>query len=188
MNTQLKRLVFFICVQFLVLNSSCHAKTFAVKFQSDIVGPHLAFTDVWIEYIEKIPPVKEFTSCQWVKIKYFNFKYAACLWSYCMVKDDQMGMKCLRICMKSVWSSANRDLSFSVQIPSIDDAEDVSQDISSYAHRSWSHLCWSFSSKNGKNKFYYNGNLIGQNTLDPTTFNLAILDSKWRNCYLNHHY
>lgn len=94
MTTYLKRFVFCICVQYLVLNSSCNASTFAVKFQSDIVGPHSASTDVWIEYTEKIPPVKEFTSCQWVKIKYFNFKYAACLWSYCMVKDDQTGMKC----------------------------------------------------------------------------------------------
>ena len=98
MDASVNRLFLQIWAQYIFLSTPGYAKSYTVTFQSDINGPHLASTNVWIEYLENIPPAAEFTSCLWVKIKYFNFKYAACLWSYCMTKDNKSDMKCLRIC------------------------------------------------------------------------------------------
>ena len=179
MNITSKYYFMSIYLSCLLLQSNKNiAKSFVAKFQSDIKGPHLASSNVWMEYLERIPAIKQFTSCLWVKIKYFNFKYAACLWSYCMVNDNKDDMKCLRICIKSVWISANRDLAFSVQIPSISVVEDASQEISPYIHRTWSHLCWRFSATNGANRFYYNGKSIGEYTINPLYFDLAIQDTR----------
>ena len=93
-------------------------KSFMVSFQKDLIVPDLASNDVWIEYKNKIIPTKEFTACHWIKIRYFNLKYAACLWSYCILETKDTKMKCLRLCINGVMSTANRNVVLLGQIPS----------------------------------------------------------------------
>ena len=85
-------------------------------------------------------------------------------------------MKCLRVCLKEVRQSANRDLSIVAQVPSEENGRDTSARIFSYIHRTWGHLCWEFSAIDGKSKFYYNGILLKEEVLSLNGISYAIQD------------
>ena len=112
--------------------------SFVASFQNNIVGPHLATNDVWIEFTNRINATQEFTSCLWFRLKFYNYKYVACLWSYCTVEAPGDEMKCLRICLSGVPEFANRELDIVAQIPSKSHSKATSMRIDSYIHRSWS--------------------------------------------------
>ena len=97
---------------------TANKQTFVVSFQPNIIGSHFATNDSWIEFNQSIPKVNEFTVCHWIRIKFFNFKYAACLWSYCTIANEGDKMKCLRLCLNGVFKTANRQTILLSQIPS----------------------------------------------------------------------
>ena len=169
--------VLAVLIFLFLINIVISERTFVYQFQTSIEGPHLASTNVWIEYTKKLPPAKKFTSCLWIKITFFNFKYAACLWSYCTISNIGEKMKCLRVCLNGIWETAYRDVAFFAQIPSNQNSKDTSMKINEFRHRTWSHLRWSFSAHNGKNKFYYNGNLLGIDTINKNGISMAIDDA-----------
>ena len=141
-------------------------ETFIASFQPSIEGPLSATNDVWIEFTRQLKPTRDVTICHWIKIKFFNLKYVACLWSYCTVKRKGEKMKCLRLCLNGVRKSASRDLHFLIQIPTNRGTKYTSMIANISMHRVWSHVCWMFSANDGESKFYHNGHLFGIDQLD----------------------
>ena len=152
-------------------------KNFMISFQKDLNVPDLASSDVWVEYKNKIVSTKEFTVCHWIKIRYFNLKYAACLWSYCVLKTKDTKMKCLRLCLNGVWNTANRNVVLLGQIPSNQGTKYTSAIIEESAHRKWTLICWSFSIFSGESSFYRNGNLIKIEQLNVEGMEYAIMEA-----------
>ena len=167
----------YLSISCILITFATGKNTFLMSFQGEIEGPEQASNDAWIEFSNAIPSAKEFTSCFWMKLRFYNFKYAACLWSYCTVQNLGNKMKCLRICLKGITESGNRDLAIAVQIPSNTAAKDISVNINPYIHRTWGHFCWSFSAINGENKFYYNGILIGIEIITVVNIDVAMHDA-----------
>ena len=170
------RLIILIAIKTGLYEVSSSEQTFIASFQPDLEGPDSAANDVWFEYKNKIAPSKEFTICHRIKVKFFNFKYAACLWSYCTEKNEGDKMKCIRLCINGVLTTANREVILLGQIESNKGTKYASSVIKESIHRTWSHICWSFSSTNGDNRFYLNGKLIGKETSNVDGMETAIMD------------
>ena len=152
--------------------------SFIASFQPELLdGPASASNDVWFEYKNKINPSKEFTICHWIKINLFNFKYSACLWSYCTQKNEGDKMKCLRLCINGVVSTVNREVILLGQIASNQGTKYSSSIVKESVHRTWTHICWSFSSVTGESRFYHNGDLIRKETLNVDDMETAIMDA-----------
>ena len=157
-------------------NVDCE-KSFVAFFQPEIDGPLSASNDVWIEFTNKIQESKEFTVCHWINIKFHNFKYAACLWSYCTIQNPKDTMKCLRICMDGDKRSMNRYLNILAHIPSTDATLYPSVLAVPFKHRTWNHLCWTFSAINFESKFYHNGILLRKEVINTDGVEVALTDS-----------
>ena len=151
-------------------------QTFITSFQTDITDNSLATTDVWVEFSAQIPRSKEFTVCHWIKIKFYNSESAACLWSYCTVESPGQKMECLEVCMLSVYHKLSRNLYFHREIKlKSDDNVDVKKiELRYYRHRTWTHLCWSFSALTGEGKYYHDGTVFGIEKFDVTNDSFAI--------------
>ena len=140
-------------------------KSFIVSFQSGKLGTDSVSADEWIEFSNTIHASKQFTSCQWIKPQYFNKNIAVMLWSYCTIQTDNDTMKCVQMFLQATIKSAKRDLVARGEIQWGKDYTVFDMDLKPFSHRSWAHLCWSLSTVTGENKFYYNGNLLGIDTL-----------------------
>ena len=154
-------------------------ETFIASFQPNVAGPSLATNDVWLELSDPIPSTKEFTACKWILIKYFNFKYAGCLWSYCTKETkDQKKELCMQVCLQADKKSLERDIILRgrIQLSKKVKRESIVL-IPNFFHRTWVHICWSFSIENGESKWYYNGKLLKDEIFDVNGFQLAIKDS-----------
>ena len=152
----------FKCISFILfsfLELQCFAKgenSFIASFQTEADGAAVVNTNSWIQFSEPIPSVKEFTTCHWLKIRFYNINIAACLWSYCIVENAQGKMKCVQMCLYGVRNTANSNLLMEGALPlqSYQGVKLVIKNLNSYRHRTWVHLCWSFSAKTGQSKFY----------------------------------
>ena len=154
---------------------TANEQSFIVSFQPDIKGSDFATNNSWIDINQSIPKLNEFTICHQIKIKFFNFKYAACLWSYCTIRREGDKMKCLRLCLNGVFKTANRQTILLAQMPSYKEPRYLSNIVASLVQRRWSHICWSFSLiLKGESKFYLNGNEIGTQLVDTTDMTAAV--------------
>ena len=151
-------------------------QSFKISFQPNIDGPSSAMNDVWIEFTNKMLSSKEFTICHWIKIRFYNFKYAACLWSYCTVKNEGDKMKCLRICLEADKYSANRNLKLLAHIPYESGTKYSSALLNPFQHRTWVHLCWTLSVHSGESIFYQNGYLVNKDIVDVSSMENALID------------
>ena len=127
--------------------------TFVISFQNSGV----LSTDEWVEITQNIPPLKEFTACHWEKIRYFSSQSMP-IWSYCIAdrskKDD---INCTQIYSKGNIATANQQLKLCIRMNSLD----YCVNINDTRHRTWNHICWSYSSDTKSNKLYYNGAKAG---------------------------
>ena len=179
-------MAYFSKVILVLLLLLCHqikyiyaAKTFIASFQPDINGPSAATSDVWLEFSNTIPSTTEFTACKWIKMKFFNFKYAGCLWSYCTKETkDQKKELCMQVCLQADEKSLDRDIRLRgrIQLSKKVKKESVVL-VEKFQHRTWVHICWSFSIESGESKWYYNGKIIRSETFNLKGFNLAIQGS-----------
>ena len=146
MNALLLTIKPMLLLCWVIIQFAAGKESFVASFQKGIVGSFQATNDVWIEFSNRTYSTEEFTACLWFKLKFYNFKSAACLWSYCTVENAGDEMKCLQVCLRGTLESANRDLSIVVSVPTKNNAQsqDTSMRMTSYIHRTWSHLCWSF--------------------------------------------
>ena len=155
-------------------------QSYVASFQTDITGSHLARSNVWIEYDRDIPMAKEFTVCHWIKINFYNIDLAACLWSYCTIGEEGQQMECLQVCMKGHTHTAFRDLEIQgeIKLRNFDDVMFLPQKLNNYQHRTWTHLCWSFSSNTGESKYYHNGEIVSIDILDVAINDLPLKPSQ----------
>ena len=151
-------------------------KSFIASFQSDIEDSFLSSSDAWIEFSNKVPPFKEFTICHWIKIRKYNVDSAACLWSYCTIRKVDGKLNCLQLCLFAVFNTQNRNLRIDGSIPfdRSETTESFSKDLRSYMHRTWTHLCWSFSTITGENQFYQNGESLGKENLNVSNLDWIV--------------
>ena len=164
----------------LYLNGSAIGmQSFVALFQTDIVGSQSAKSDVWIEFNKNITSANEFTVCHWIKIRFYNTDSAACLWSYCTIQNLGQGMECLQVCMNADIQTANRDLFLSgnIKLKRYSDIKSMIRMLDHYQHRTWTHLCWSFSSNTGIRKYYQNGKIFSVDTVDVAIDDLALKSS-----------
>ena len=143
--------------------------TFMIPFQTRIkytttMSPSV---DEWIEFTNKINPAKEFTACHWIRTKYFNYDIAFQLWSYCPLAREGDLMECLQIGLYSSGPSASRDVEITAWIPHQKTYIKAPHLVKDFLHLTWVHFCWVASTIDGKNRFYYNGRLIGSDEKIP---------------------
>ena len=72
--------------------------SFVVTFQSN--RNEGISIEEWVEYIDEIPALEEFTACHWEYIEYFNDDLNS-IWSYCTVDNkEDTEIKCTQIAYK----------------------------------------------------------------------------------------
>ena len=153
--------------------------TFMASFQTDVKDNSLATTDVWVEFPAHIPQSKEFTVCHWINIKFYNSDTAACLWSYCTLLSLDHKMECMEVCMLAEYNTLKRNLVFHREINLNDyDNVDVKRiELKYYHHRTWTHLCWSFSALTGEAKYYHDGTVFSTEQFNVTKDDVALKGS-----------
>ena len=115
-------------------------------------------TEEWAKYKGKLPLMKEFTSCHWEKIRFFSADVMT-VWSYCTAQNDSgINMTCTNLEVRSNPATAGRQVIVSGWLQG--GQAYVEANVDSFRHRTWNHMCWSYSSITGAHKFFYNGKLI----------------------------
>ena len=181
----LKSFGYLLCILLQEAYVAFGRKTFVTSFQTNIKDNTLATADVWIEFSSQIPRAREFTVCHWIKIKFYNSDIAACLWSYCTVEKLGHKMECLQVCMKSAYHTMNRNLSFErgIKLRHQDKVDYKNIELKYYHHRTWTHLCWSYSSLTGNSKYYHDGVVFGVERFNVSNGNVALRASSEMNDY-----
>ena len=128
--------------------------TFLISFQESGSWS----TEEWAEFEKPIPTLNEFTSCLWEKIRYFSFDFMP-LWAYCIAyKNNLNEMNCTQLYSNGNPSTKNQQ----IQIHGWINRGEVTleAEVNNYQHRSWNHICWSYSSITQTSKLYFNGKFI----------------------------
>ena len=145
---------------FVTLLSTIHSKSFKVNFQS---------TEKWsnremMKYRKDIPELTDFTVCHWEFIRYFSSSENT-VWNYCSLLEKQGNetFHCIGLYSTGIRDYANQKLKIGVWLegwskPAISDAIDVLN----YRHRTWNHICWSYSGVSSINLLFFNGDLVGE--------------------------
>ena len=147
----------------LILITTVDASSFKVSFQlSDSWS-----SKEWMRYTGQIRQLSDFTVCHWEKLRYFS-SGGATSWGYCFISPEKT-FHCLGVYSTGIRSSANRKLKIRIWLEGwTSTAISDGLEINDYRHRSWNHICWSYSSTTLANKLYWNGNVVGNfNTLLP---------------------
>ena len=139
---------------------SCH-NSFYIPFQPLSTGAFSPSTEEWIEFTNKIPNAKEFTSCQWIRTKYFNMDISVMFWQYCTTQFKDELDECMELYLDKSPKTANRDVVIRAHIRNNKHEEYIGQEVHEFQHRTWTFFCWTASSMTMENKFYYNGDHIG---------------------------
>ena len=150
-------------IQIRINHVASDEQNFIASFQTDIKDNTMATTDAWVEFSAEIPQAKEFTVCHWINIKFHNSENAACLWSYCTVESPGRNMGCLQACLHAAYHTLNRNLLFerAIKLSNRDKHNSKKIELNNFRHRTWTHLCWSFSAITGESKYYHGGNVTG---------------------------
>ena len=170
----------FLFIQIQMTYIALATPTFMASFQTDIKSNNLATTDVWIEFPAHIPETKEFTVCHWIKIKFYNNDIAGSLWAYCTVENPNQQIKCLQVYMESASDNLGRTLLFAIQMPLRNYENIINRkiELKNYRHRTWTHLCWSFSARTGESRYYHDGVVFGVERFNVSNDDVAIWDSR----------
>lgn len=146
-------MIYFHFLVLLTLVSDGFA-TFILNFQS---SGELSL-EQWAEYLGDIPPMQEFTSCIWEKLRYFATDYTA-VWGYChQTSANDLSISCTQFYHRGTPSTRERHINI---LGWLDGKTEVFVKIPKYLHRTWNHFCWKYSSFSGNNTFYYNGEFVG---------------------------
>ena len=153
----------FLIFNFATEKPALGEATFVASFQNEIKGSSSPSSNVWVEFQNDIPHSKEFTVCNWIKIQFFNSDYIGCLWSYCTLELASPQMECVQICIDGVYNTAFRNLKLKgyLNLKSYRGLKSITQNLNSYRHRTWTHICWSLSTATGESKMYHDGKQLG---------------------------
>ena len=142
-------IIFRTCASFLSAS-----ETFVVSFQEDGTWS----TEEWVEFDKPIPMLNEFTACLWEKIRYFSFDFMP-LWAYCVAyKQHQNELNCTQLYATGNSNTKNQDIEINGWINGGEVM--LKAEVTDYRHRSWNHICWSYSTITETSKFHFNGDVI----------------------------
>lgn len=127
-------------------------KGFIISFQSS----DKLSVEEWAKYTGEISRLSEFTACHWEKSKWFS-KDRNTIWSYCTKNDDDTDIYCTQYYYKRDIDTGNRHMITYQKLPHNIKAK---VKLKPFPHRSWNHVCWSYSSKSLENQLFFNGQLI----------------------------
>ena len=145
-----------------ILCTSYGQKTFQISFQTKYNGRSPPSINEWIELdVNTAESIHEFTACNWIRQRYFNQRISLQLWSYCTLDSKDSEKECVAAYMESSSKSLHRDVIIHFDIRFNNTALHTAYDIHQFYHRKWVHLCLSFSSTNGEQRTYYNGEQVG---------------------------
>ena len=157
--------IYLFIILFGTKSMACE-QSFIVSFQSKSNGAASPSDNEWVEFVNEMPSSNAFTACLWIKTRFFNTNTAVNLWSYCTIAKNEDKMECLQVFLKGDPTTANRNVIINGYIPNKPTYDKFKVKLHSFLHRTWIHFCWSFSSASGRNKFYYNGNLLGNSIIN----------------------
>ena len=88
-------------------------------------------------------------------------------------------MKCLQAVLKGNAENANRDLVFEAEFHkrNSNQKKELKINVKSFAHRTWTHFCWSFSGITGISKLYHNGILLHRERINMDDVDIIISDA-----------
>ena len=142
-------IIFSTCASFLSAS-----ETFVVSFQEGGTWS----TEEWVEFDKPIPMLNEFTACLWEKIRYFSFDFMP-LWAYCVAyKQHRNELNCTQFYATGNSNTKNQEIEINGWINGGEVM--LKADVTGYRHRSWNHICWSYSTITKTSKFYFNGDVI----------------------------
>ena len=104
---------------------------------------------------------------------------AAYLWSYCTLETPEEEMECLQTEMRSLHDTNNRILSFAriIKPSNRGKAGYKKIELNYYHHRTWTHLCWSYSAHTGESRYYHDGAVFGTERFNVTKDDIALKSS-----------
>ena len=126
--------------------------TFSISLQSE----RLLSLEGFARYEGNIPRLEEFTVCHWDKIQYFSPAYNN-IWNYCYTKTSNSSLFCIQVGYALLPETANRHTIISAWFGTTGVIE---AKVVPFQHRSWNHICWSYSRLTKENSLYFNGKLL----------------------------
>ena len=160
MDTFINSSSYLFFLIFVILMFHYSNESFIMSFQSK---DNELSTEVWAEYVEKIPVMKEFTSCLWEKLEHFATDYTS-VWGHCKEKlNGGSTIKCTQFYHRG--NAAFRDQKI-ILYGWLAGQFQVEVEIPNYRHKTWNHFCWQYSSLTGNSTFYYNGKQVGISHLE----------------------
>ena len=158
------RLIFMVLYHFGCQNHLVFStQSFVVSFQDS--GDWS--TNEWGKYKGEIPELLEFTTCHWQKIRYFSEDIMN-VWSYCRTQDPSgRKINCTQLYQRDNPGTAGRQIILGGEI--LDKAESYETNVNSFRHRTWNHICFSYSSLKQNVKFHYNGKLLEIKSVSKAT-------------------
>ena len=137
-------LLFIFCVNWCPV--VCES-TFVVSFQKSGGWS----TNEWVEINKSIPVLNEFTACHWEKIRYFSSDIMT-PWSYCIAEELQRDdLNCTQIYSSGNGTTTDQQLVLEAWVNGGGDMYEVN--IEKYRHRTWNHICWSYSTLTNVTRF-----------------------------------
>ena len=78
--------------------------------------------------------------------------------------------------MHAAYHTLNRDLLFerAIKLSNRDKINSRKIELNNFRHRTWTHLCWSFSAITGESKFYHDGKVFEKEQLNVTNEDVAL--------------
>ena len=133
--------------------------SFKVSFQESNTDVSQLSTDEWVEYIKEIQNATEFTACHWMFLRYFAQDAVGFIWSYCIQPNNEnVRYQCIQLGLYTVAGTAGRKIRTTALLF---DQAPFSTSFQPLLHRTWAHLCWSYSSIIGRHSMFLNGELVG---------------------------
>ena len=146
----------------------CHP-SFLISFQTN--GGRS--TNEWVEVIKPIPTLKEFTACHWEKIRFMSSDIVS-VWAYCIAYRNQLNdINCTQLYSKRTPETNFKQLTFVAEIYQQDSWIRIPFKVDNYRHRTWNHICWSYSSIQKMTKLYHNGKLIASESINDAPIILS---------------
>ena len=147
---------------------SISEESFIATFQDGITNVDFHVDYHYMKYVGPIPWITDFTACHWMNIRYFS-KELMPIWSYCMVRNDAISndTECVQLSFIPTPSSANRNVKTQIflpwyRIPSESINKAIHIELKLFKHRTWAHVCWTYSSDTCCHVIYYNGARMGK--------------------------
>jgi hypothetical protein len=156
--------VFFVMLP--MLSNASNDVSFIASFQSSGNWSN----NEYLEFMDNIPELKEFTSCHWEKTLFFSERLNN-IWSYCQhLSESDLQLRCVNVYY--YYPTTKGKVSFRTLFQGWTGAKgyyEIEYGDVSYEYQVWNHFCVVYSSISGYSALYHNDKLIGNISLVNNT-------------------